>query len=68
MRPQLIQFHNHTKGGVDTIDKVCGKYTTARISRHLPLAVFFAMLNTGGINTAVLYRLNKDKEVTRHTY
>ncbi len=44
------------------------QYTTARISRRWPLAVFFAMLDIGGINATVLYRLNKGKEVTRCTY
>ncbi len=65
MRLQLIQFYKRTKGGVDTIDKMCGQYTTARISRCWPLTVFFAMLDIGGINATLLYWLNKDEEVTR---
>ncbi len=68
MRPQLVQFYNRTKGGVDTIDKMHNQYTTAHISRCWPLPVFFAMLDIGGINATVLYWLNKDKEVTRCTY
>ncbi len=44
MQLQLVQFYNHTKGGVNTIDKMRGQYSTARISRYWPLAVFFAML------------------------
>ncbi len=39
MRPQLVWFYNCTKRGVDTIDKMCGQYTTARISKQ-SLAVF----------------------------
>ncbi len=65
MRPQFVQFDNHTKRGVDTIDKMHGQYTTARISRCWPLAVFFAMLDIGGINVTVLYQLNRDEKVTR---
>ncbi len=68
MRPQLVHFYNHIKGGVDTIDKMHGQYTTAGISRCWSLAVFSSMLDIGGINVTVLYRLNIDKEVTRHTY
>ncbi len=32
------------------------------------MAVFFATLDIGGINVIVLYRLNKDEEVMKHTY
>ncbi len=45
-----------------------GQYTIARISRHWPLAVFFALLDIGGINAIVLYQLNTDEEVTRCAY
>ncbi len=50
--------------------KKCFKQNTAaaRISRRWPLAVFFAMLDIGGINVTVFYRPNKDKEVTRCAY
>ncbi len=55
-------------GGIDTINKMRCQYTTTRISRRWQLAVFFAILDIGGINAAVLYRLNKDEKVTRRTY
>ncbi len=46
IQPQLIQFYNRMKEGVDTIGKMRSQYT-ARISRLWPLAVFFAMLDMG---------------------
>ncbi len=68
MEPQLVQFYNRTKGGVDTVNKMCGQYTTACISRRWSLAVFFAMLDIGGINATVPYWLNKDEEVAKRMY
>ncbi len=29
MQLQLVQFYNHTKGEVDTIDKMIGQYTAS---------------------------------------
>ncbi len=54
MLPLLIQFYNRTNGGVDTMHKMGCQCTTARISRHWPLAVFFAMLDIGGVNAIIV--------------
>ena len=40
-KPEIIQFYNSTKGGVDTIDQLCGNYSVTRRTRRWPLCVFF---------------------------
>lgn len=50
--------YNATKGGVDTVDQMCAAYSTARITRRWPLAVFFRHLDIAGINAYVIFKLN----------
>ena len=47
--------YNATKGGVDTVDKMCSTYSISRITRRWPCAVFFSLMNIAGINAQVLY-------------
>ncbi|KAG8228271.1 hypothetical protein J437_LFUL006238 [Ladona fulva] len=55
-KPDIVTFYNSTKGGVDTVDKMCGSYNTARNTRRWPLAIFYHLLNTIGINSFILHK------------
>ena len=37
--------YNATKGGVDTVDQMCSSYSTSRITRRWPLALFYRHLD-----------------------
>lgn len=52
--PEIIQFYNATKGGVDCFDKLCHTYSVSRKTRRWPLCVFYGLLNAVGINSMVL--------------
>lgn len=39
--PSIITFYNLTKGGLDTVDKLCASYDVSRNARRWPLMVFF---------------------------
>ena len=58
-KPEIIEDYNATKGGVDTVDQMCGSYTVARITRRWPLAVFFALMDIAGINAQIIYCANE---------
>ncbi|KAK4324272.1 hypothetical protein Pmani_005112 [Petrolisthes manimaculis] len=60
-KPEIIEFYNSTKGGVDTFDQMCGAYSTARKTRRWTLSMFYAMLNAGLINAWIIHGLNKQK-------
>ena len=49
-KPEIIQFYNSTKGGVDTVDQLCGNYSVSRRTRRWPLCVFFHLVNIAGLN------------------
>ncbi|KAJ8972575.1 hypothetical protein NQ314_000102 [Rhamnusium bicolor] len=54
-KPNIILDYNNTKGGVDTVDQICASYSTQRITRRWPLAVFFRILDIAGINSQIIF-------------
>ncbi|XP_035213765.1 uncharacterized protein LOC118204892 [Stegodyphus dumicola] len=58
-KAEIIMDYNATKGGVDTINKLCATYSVSRITRRWPCAIFFSLLNITGINAQVLHMPGK---------
>lgn len=54
-KPEVIHFYNETKGGVDTVDQLCGNYSVSRRTNRWPLCIFFHLLNISGVNAQILY-------------
>lgn len=57
-KPVIISDYNATKGGVDTVDKLCANYNVARNTRRWPMVIFYTMLNIAGINSQIIYTAN----------
>jgi hypothetical protein len=54
-KPEIIQYYNRTKGGVDTLDQLCATYTCGRSTRRWPLCIFYSMLDVMGVNSYIVY-------------
>lgn len=61
-KPTIIMDYNMTKGGVDSLDKQCANYSTARKTHRWPMRILFALLDIVGVNSHVLYNSFKDNE------
>ncbi|GBP15032.1 hypothetical protein EVAR_6674_1 [Eumeta japonica] len=61
-KPAIITFYNHTKSGVDVVDKLSRTYDVSRNSKRWPLTIFFALLNHAGINGMIIHKLNNGIE------
>lgn len=61
-KPHIILDYNRTKSGVDTVDQKCASYTTQRVTKRWPLAIFFRMLDIAGINSEIIFNNNKSLE------
>lgn len=59
-KPEIILDYNMTKGGVDTVDQMCGSYNVSRVNKRWPLQLFFSFMNVAGINAFVLHKLSMD--------
>ena len=55
-KPEIIQFYNSAKGGVDTVDQLCGNYSVSRRTCWWPLCVFFHLVNIAGVNGQILFK------------
>lgn len=60
--PDIIQFYNETKGGVDTMDQLCHTYSCSRKTRRWPLCLFYNLLNIIGINGMILLKGSNTRE------
>jgi hypothetical protein len=66
-KPEIIEFYKWSKAGVDTMDKMLGRYTTKRSTRRWPLAFFFNMLDIACLAAYILYYEN-NKLLPKKTY
>nr|XP_026499645.1 uncharacterized protein LOC113403342 [Vanessa tameamea] len=68
-KPDIIMDYNATKGGVDTVDKMCETYNVARGTNRWPMGIFYSFMNVAGINSFVLYLINNaNKKISRRTF
>nr|CAI5861519.1 unnamed protein product [Callosobruchus analis] len=61
-KPEINEFYNSTKSGVDSLDQKCASYSCSRRSRRWPLTIFFAMLNISTVNSRTLYIAAKPED------
>ena len=54
--PNTICFYDKTKGGVDVVDMVIGKYTTKYKTRRWTINVFAYMLHTACTNAHTVFK------------
>lgn len=57
-KPEIITMYNLTKTGVDTVDEMCGTYSTSRKCRRWPLVLFYRVLDIAGINAQIVFTAN----------
>lgn len=57
-KPEIIMDYNATKGGVDTVDKMCETYNCARRTNRWPMVIFYSLMNVAGINSYIIFGLN----------
>ena len=67
-KPEIITFYNATKGGVDTVDEMCGTYSVAHKSSHWLLTLFCFLLIVSGINSGIIFQANIDSQHIRRDY
>lgn len=51
-------MYNQTKGGIDTVDKLCATYDCARKTRTWSMVIFYSLLNGARINSLVIFSIN----------
>lgn len=60
-KPEIIDFYNSTKGGVDTFDQMCALSSCSRKTRRWPLCIFYGMVNAANVNSYIIYKENMER-------
>ncbi|KAK9753473.1 Transposase IS4 [Popillia japonica] len=71
-KPNLVEFYNKTKGGIDTLDQMCSVMSCSRKTKRWPMCMFFGILNMAFVNSYVIYVHNmltaKKKPLSRREF
>lgn len=59
-KPDMICDYNSTKGGVDSLDEKCAKFTCSRRTRRWPMVIFYRLFDISTVNAYILYSAYKD--------
>ena len=54
--PEIIDYYNSTKAGVDTIDQLVGSYSCKRQTNRWPIALFSNLIDLSALNGFVIYK------------
>ena len=49
-KPKVIMYYNSTKGGLNTMDQLVRGYSTKRMTRRWPMAIFYYMVDVSAPN------------------
>ena len=55
-KPEVILYYNSTKSGVDILDRMVWTYTSKRMTRRWPVALFYNMLDVSAVNAYVVWQ------------
>ena len=55
-KPEVILYYNSTKSGVDILDRMVRTYTSKRMTRRWPVALFYNMLDLSAVNAYVVWQ------------
>ena len=53
---EVILYYNSTKSGVDILDRMVRTYTSKRMTRRWPVALFYNMLDLSAVNAYVVWQ------------
>ncbi|CAH2088700.1 unnamed protein product [Euphydryas editha] len=70
-KPEIILFYNHTKNGVDVLDKMCSNYSCIQRTKRWPLVLFYRLIDICAVNSYVLYKCQyhqNARNVDRYTF
>jgi len=62
LKPEIINYYNKTKGGVDNMDKMVSEYSVQRKTLRWTLAFFYNIINVAALATyIVMKKCNNEK-------
>lgn len=67
--PEVIDFYNITKVGVDSLDQKCAQFSVSRRTQRWPMTVWYAVMNIAGVNAnIILNAVNPQMKIMRREF
>lgn len=63
-KPEIINYYNKTKGGVDNMDKMLGEYSVQRKTMRWTLAFFYNIINVAALATYIVVKHNNKGNIS----
>lgn len=57
-KPEIIEYYNSTKGGVDNMDKMVGSFSVKRKTLRWPVAFFYNIVDVAALAAFIIFREN----------
>ena len=54
-KPEAIMYYNSTKGVFDSMDQLVRCYSTKRMTRQWPMAIFYNMVDVDALYALIVY-------------
>lgn len=67
-KPEIVDYYNKTKAGVDQIDGMVKNYSVKSSTRRWPLAIFYDLLDKCGLNSYILFKEAMDIKISRKDF
>lgn len=69
LKPEIIDFYNTTKIGVDVLDQKCAHYSVGRRTQRWPMVVWYALMDIAGVNSNIVYQAaNPNSKSSRRNF
>lgn len=64
-KPEIVNYYNETKAGVDTLDQIIRFFTVRRKSLRWPMTIFYNIIDIVGYNSFVIYSMKYPEDAKK---
>ena len=67
-KPEMVNYYNQTKSGVDTLDQLVRFYSVKRKSLRWPVTIFYNLLDIIAYNSFVIYSMKYPEKLQNNKW
>lgn len=67
-KPDIVNYYNETKAGVDTLDQIVRFFTVRRKSLRWPMTIFYNLLDIVGYNSFIIHSMKYPECVQKNKW
>lgn len=67
-KPEIVEYYNATKSGVDNLDHLVRFYSSKRKTRRWPYAMFMNLIDIAAVNSLILFKTKSANSISRYQF